>query len=248
MVRQAELIRQAQDGDKKARDKVVSDNLGLVHAIVRRFEKRGHDREELFQIGCIGLIKAIDHFDLSLNLAFSTYAVPVIMGEIRRFLRDDGMVKVSRTLKENAYKAGRAKEELWGKLGREPGLLEIAERTGLSSGEIIMAMESARDVESIYQPVYEKDGDELLMVDQLCEKEENGRDEPEKEAVLNRMVIEQLMELLDEREQNLIRCRYFENRTQSETAKELGMTQVQVSRLEKKILLCLRKNLGSCDS
>ena len=170
------------------------------------------------------------------------------MGEIRRFLRDDGMVKVSRTLKENAYKAGRAKEELWGELGREPGLLEIAERTGLSSGEIIMAMESARDVESIYQPVYEKDGDELLMGDQLCEKEENGRDEPEKEAVLNRMVIEQLMELLDEREQNLIRCRYFENRTQSETAKELGMTQVQVSRLEKKILLCLRKNLGSCDS
>ena len=193
-------------------------------------------------------MKAVDKFDLSLNLAFSTYAVPVIMGEIRRFLRDDGMVKVSRTLKENAYKAGRAKEELWGELGREPGLLEIAERTGLSSGEIIMAMESARDVESIYQPVYEKDGDELLMVDQLCEKEENGRDEPEKEAVLNRMVIEQLMELLDEREQNLIRCRYFENRTQSETAKELGMTQVQVSRLEKKILLCLRKNFGSCDS
>ena len=112
MVRQAELIRQAQDGDKKARDKVVSDNLGLVHAIVRRFEKRGHDREELFQIGCIGLIKAIDHFDLSLNLAFSTYAVPMITGEIRRFLRDDGMVKVSRSLKENGYKISRAKEVL----------------------------------------------------------------------------------------------------------------------------------------
>ena len=237
-----ELMQQAHGGDKGARDTLIAGNLGLVHTIANRFEHRGHEREELFQIGCIGLMKAVDKFDLSLNLAFSTYAVPVIMGEIRRFLRDDGMVKVSRTLKENAYKAGRAKEELWGELGREPGLLEIAERTGLSSGEIIMAMESARDVESIYQPVYEKDGDELLMVDQLCEKEENGRDE------LNRMVIEQLMELLDEREQNLIRCRYFENRTQSETAKELGMTQVQVSRLEKKILLCLRKNLGSCDS
>jgi len=236
-----ELMQQAHGGDKGARDTLIAGNLGLVHTIANRFEHRGHEREELFQIGCIGLMKAVDKFDLSLNLAFSTYAVPVIMGEIRRFLRDDGMVKVSRTLKENAYKAGRAKEELWGELGREPGLLEIAERTGLSSGEIIMAMESARDVESIYQPVYEKDGDELLMVDQLCEKEE-------KEAVLNRMVIEQLMELLDEREQNLIRCRYFENRTQSETAKELGMTQVQVSRLEKKILLCLRKNLGSCDS
>ena len=233
-----ELMQQAHGGDKGARDTLIAGNLGLVHTIANRFEHRGHEREELFQIGCIGLMKAVDKFDLSLNLAFSTYAVPVIMGEIRRFLRDDGMVKVSRTLKENAYKAGRAKEELWGELGREPGLLEIAERTGLSSGEIIMAMESARDVESIYQPVYEKDGDELLMVDQLCEKE----------AVLNLMVIEQLMELLDEREQNLIRCRYFENRTQSETAKELGMTQVQVSRLEKKILLCLRKNLGSCDS
>ena len=206
-----ELMQQAHGGDKGARDTLIAGNLGLVHTIANRFEHRGHEREELFQIGCIGLMKAVDKFDLSLNLAFSTYAVPVIMGEIRRFLRDDGMVKVSRTLKENAYK-------------------------------------SARDVESIYQPVYEKDGDELLMVDQLCEKEENGRDEPEKEAVLNRMVIEQLMELLDEREQNLIRCRYFENRTQSETAKELGMTQVQVSRLEKKILLCLRKNLGSCDS
>ena len=129
MVRQAELIRQAQDGDKKARDKVVSDNLGLVHAIVRRFEKRGHDREELFQIGCIGLIKAIDHFDLSLNLAFSTYAVPMITGEIRRFLRDDGMVKVSRSLKENGYKISRAKEVLTTELGRDPSLLELSAMT-----------------------------------------------------------------------------------------------------------------------
>ena len=132
MVRQAELIRQAQDGDKKARDKVVSDNLGLVHAIVRRFEKRGHDREELFQIGCIGLIKAIDHFDLSLNLAFSTYAVPMITGEIRRFLRDDGMVKVSRSLKENGYKISRAKEVLTTELGRDPSLLELSAMTELA--------------------------------------------------------------------------------------------------------------------
>ena len=141
MVRQAELIRQAQDGDKKARDKVVSDNLGLVHAIVRRFEKRGHDREELFQIGCIGLIKAIDHFDLSLNLAFSTYAVPMITGEIRRFLRDDGMVKVSRSLKENGYKISRAKEVLTTELGRDPSLLELSAMTELGTEEIVMALE-----------------------------------------------------------------------------------------------------------
>ena len=242
------LFIQIEQGNMDAREQYVKGNLRLVLSVIQRFSNNHEHADDLFQVGCIGLMKAIDNFDRTLNVKFSTYAVPMISGEIKRFLRDDGMVKVSRTLKENAYKAGRAKEELWGELGREPGLLEIAERTGLSSGEIIMAMESARDVESIYQPVYEKDGDELLMVDQLCEKEENGRDEPEKEAVLNRMVIEQLMELLDEREQNLIRCRYFENRTQSETAKELGMTQVQVSRLEKKILLCLRKNLGSCDS
>ena len=144
MVRQAELIRQAQDGDKKARDKVVSDNLGLVHAIVRRFEKRGHDREELFQIGCIGLIKAIDHFDLSLNLAFSTYAVPMITGEIRRFLRDDGMVKVSRSLKENGYKISRAKEVLTTELGRDPSLLELSAMTELGTEEIVMALDANR--------------------------------------------------------------------------------------------------------
>ena len=148
MVRQAELIRQAQDGDKKARDKVVSDNLGLVHAIVRRFEKRGHDREELFQIGCIGLIKAIDHFDLSLNLAFSTYAVPMITGEIRRFLRDDGMVKVSRSLKENGYKISRAKEVLTTELGRDPSLLELSAMTELGTEEIVMALDANRGVES----------------------------------------------------------------------------------------------------
>ena len=176
MVRQAELIRQAQDGDKKARDKVVSDNLGLVHAIVRRFEKRGHDREELFQIGCIGLIKAIDHFDLSLNLAFSTYAVPMITGEIRRFLRDDGMVKVSRSLKENGYKISRAKEVLTTELGRDPSLLELSAMTELGTEEIVMALDANRGVESIYQPVCGSDGDELLLIDQIGDQSDvSGR-------------------------------------------------------------------------
>lgn len=246
MERLAERIRQAHEGDKNARDELVSDNLGLVHAVARRFENRGHDREEIFQIGCIGLMKAIDKFDLSLNLAFSTYAVPMITGEIRRFLRDDGMVKVSRTLKENGYKISRARELLLADLGREPGIAEVSRATGLSAEEIVMAMEANREVESIYQPVYEKDGDELLLIDQIGGKERGAyqEEEPEKEAVLNQMVIDQLLDMLPEKEKSLIRLRYFENKTQSEVAAALDMTQVQVSRMEKKILLGLREKMS----
>lgn len=245
MDRFAESIREAQHGDKNARDRLVSENLGLVHSIVRRFEHRGHDREELFQTGCIGLMKAIDHFDLTLNLAFSTYAVPMIMGEIRRFLRDDGMVKVSRSLKENGYKISRAREMLSGELGREPSLLELSAITELTVEEIVMAMEANREVESIYQPVCGSEGDELLLIDQLGGAGGGGfaAEEPEKEAVLNEIVIEQLMRLLDAKEQKLIRLRYFEEKTQCEAAALLGMTQVQVSRAERKILAKLRENM-----
>lgn len=245
MERFAELIQLAHEGDKSARDRLVSENLGLVRAVARRFDNRGHDREELFQIGCIGLMKAIDKFDLSLKLAFSTYAVPVITGEIRRFLRDDGMVRVSRSLKENAYKIYKAREMLCRELGREPSLAEVSAATELSSEEIVMATEASREVESIYQPVYEKDGDELLMIDQISGsgREDFTREEPEKEAVLNQMVIDQLLGLLNEQERKLIELRYFENKTQVEVAGELNMTQVQVSRLEKKILLRLREKI-----
>lgn len=241
----AELIGQAHAGDKKARDALVSENLGLVHAVARRFDNRGHDREEIFQIGCIGLMKAVDKFDVSLNLAFSTYAVPMITGEIRRFLRDDGMVKVSRTLKETGYKISKAREALALKLGREPSLMELGTELGMAPEDIVLATEANKEVESIYQPVYERDGDEMLLIDQIggsaggypaCE-------EPEKEAVLNKMVIHQLLESLNEQERKLIELRYFENRTQCEAAAELGMSQVQVSRTEKKILLGLRERL-----
>ena len=238
----SELIKRAQEGDKGALDQMISENLGLVHSIVRRFEHRGCDREELFQTGCIGLIKAIENFDLSLQLAFSTYAVPMIMGEIRRFLRDDGMVKVCRTLKENGYKISKARELLVNELGREPSLLEIESLTELTKEEIVMAMEANREVESIYQPVAGTDGDEILLVDQIG----NSADlyeEPEKEAVLNEILVAQLMELLDEREQRLIKLRYFENKTQCEVAKIMDMSQVQVSRLERKILLRLREKI-----
>lgn len=240
-----ELMKQAHGGDKRARDQLISENLGLVHAVTRRFDNRGHDREEIFQIGCIGLMKAIDKFDISLNLAFSTYAVPMIMGEIRRFLRDDGMVKVSRTLKENGYKISKVREQLVTKLGREPNLCELAMASGLQTGEIVLALDANKEVESIYQPVYEKDGDELLLIDQISSRSYvyGEREEPEKEAVLNQMVINQLLDLLSEQERSLIELRYFENKTQTEVAAILGMSQVQVSRMEKKILLRLRENI-----
>ena len=242
----AELMNMAHAGDKWARDRLVADNLGLVYAVVRRFEHRGHDREELFQIGCIGLMKAVDHFDVSLQLAFSTYAVPMITGEIRRFLRDDGMVKVSRTLKEQGYRISRARETLVSVLGREPDMAELSAATELSAEEIAMALEANREVESIYRPVYEKDGDELLMIDQV----ENGSnaaytgEEPEKEDVLNKIVIEQLLDGLEEQERKLLTMRYFDNKTQSEVAAVLGMSQVQVSRMEKRILLRLRREMS----
>lgn len=240
----AELMERAHGGDKNARDVLVSENLGLVHAVARRFDNRGHDREEIFQIGCIGLMKAIDKFDVTLGLAFSTYAVPMIMGEIRRFLRDDGMVKVSRTLKENGYKISKARERLSLKLGREPSLAELADMLDMQVEDIVLSMEANKDVESIYQPVYEKDGDEMLLIDQItgagsayiCE-------EPEKEAVLNKMVIEQLLDILTEQERRLIELRYFDNCTQSVVAGKLGMSQVQVSRAEKRILLRLRERM-----
>jgi len=238
----AELIRRAQKGDKDAKERMISENLGLVHSIVKRFENRGCDREELFQTGCIGLIKAIEKFDSSLQLAFSTYAVPMIMGEIRRFLRDDGMVKVSRTLKENGYKISKARELLTNELGREPSLLEIEALTELGREEIVLAMEANREVESIYQPVAGSDGDEILLVDQLGSSG-NPYEEPEKEAVINELVVEQLLATLEEKERQVIRLRYFENKTQCQVAEALGMSQVQISRLERKILLYLREQL-----
>lgn len=223
----AVLLTQAQAGDKGAREVLVEKNLGLVHHIVKRFLGRGYDAEDLFQIGSIGLMKAIDKFDLSYDVKFSTYAVPMIAGEIKRFLRDDGMVKVSRTLKENGFKIKQAAEQVSKRLGREATISEISEITGISAEDIVTAMEADVEVESIYKSVYQSDGNEIYMVDRLP----SGRDENEK--VLNRMLLEQLLSGLTEEEKKLIGLRYFEDKTQVEVAKQLGISQVQVSRLEK---------------
>ncbi|MBP3351803.1 MAG: SigF/SigG family RNA polymerase sporulation sigma factor [Lachnospiraceae bacterium] len=230
----AVLIARAQQGDKEAREVLIEKNLGLVHAIARRFVGRGVEAEDLFQIGTIGLIKAIDHFDLSYEVKFSTYAVPLISGEIKRFLRDDGPLKVSRTLKEQAMKINLVRQRLQGKWGREPTLQEIAAEAMLSVEEIVAATEADYQVESIYASVYGNDGSEMILADML------GKEDEEKEALLNRMLLNQLLEQLDEKESELIRLRYFQDKTQTEVARLFGISQVQVSRMEKKILLNMR--------
>lgn len=229
-----ELIRKAHEGDKEARDRIVSENVGLIWSIVRRFKGRGCDMEDLFQIGCIGILKAIDKFDLSYDVKFSTYAVSLISGEIKRFLRDDGMVKVSRSLKENGWKIKLASERLSQQYGREATIDEIATATELSTEDIVMAMEANVEVESIYKSVYQNDGNEIFLVDKLPEEKD------ENEKMLNHMLLKQLLEELGEEEKKLIDLRYFREMTQVQVAKILGISQVQVSRMEKKILMKMR--------
>ncbi len=229
------LIAKSQQGDKEAREVLIENNLGLVHAIVHRFVGRGVEPEDLFQIGSIGLMKAIDNFDLAYNVKFSTYAVPLITGEIKRFLRDDGMIKVSRSLKEQGMKINMTRRRLQGELGREPTMEEIVKQTGMTLEEIVLASEAECKVESIYASVYQNDGSEVALVDML------GREDEEKEALLNHMLLQQLLQGLSESESQLIRMRYFQEKTQMEVARHMGISQVQVSRLEKKILLNMRK-------
>ena len=230
----AKLIQAAHDGDKAARDKLVADNMGLIWSIVRRFAGRGHEMEDLFQIGSIGLLKAIDKFDLSYDVKFSTYAVPMITGEIKRFLRDDGMIKVSRSLKEIAYKAKTAKEMMNNRLGREPTIDELAEELGICVEELAVALESGAEVESIYKTIYHGDGNTISLIDKIEETENDN------EKLLNRLVLQELISALEPQEKRIITMRYFLDKTQTEIAKELGISQVQVSRLEKKILKSMR--------
>jgi len=227
-------------GSKAAKEKIVSDNTGLVWSIARRFVNRGYDLEELYQIGCIGLLKACDRFESRYGVQFSTYAVPLIAGEIKRFLRDNGAIKVSRILKQNGYQISKAKEALLQKYGREATLDELASYTGLCVEDIVMATEANREVESIQQTICGKDGTQVSLVERLVDE---AQSEVAAENIMNRILVGQAMEKLGEMEQELIRLRFFEDKTQTEVAKVLGISQVQVSRLEKKILIQMRQNL-----
>ncbi len=229
-----ELLKLAKDGDEEAKEKMVKDNLGLVWSVARRFIGRGLELDDLYQIGCIGLMKCIDKFDLSYDVKFSTYAVPMIAGEIKRYLRDDGIIKVSRSLKEIAYKVGRVREQIMNSTGIEPGIEDISKILNIEVEEIVASLEANVDVESINKTLYQNDGNEICIEDKLADTKD------EHEQVLNRVVINELLSELKDVESKIIKLRYFDNKTQSEIADEIGISQVQVSRMEKKILQKMR--------
>ncbi|GAA6265773.1 SigF/SigG family RNA polymerase sporulation sigma factor [Blautia sp. HCN-1074] len=228
------LITKSQQGDKKARDTVFEENTGLIYSVAKRFVGRGVEMEDLIQIGSIGLLKAVDHFNASFEVKFSTYAVPMIAGEIKRYLRDDGILKVSRSLKENCVRIYSAREKLEKELGREPVMEEIAQSAQLSVDEVVMSLESGAEVESLHKIIYQGDGNDISLMDRLQEKE-NGQD-----AALNRIFLDEILKKLDARERQLIYMRYFKDMTQTEIAAEMGISQVQVSRMEKRILKQLK--------
>ncbi|WP_158735253.1 RNA polymerase sporulation sigma factor SigF [Alteribacillus sp. YIM 98480] len=231
-----ELIRQSQDGDQKAREEIVNKNTRLVWSVVQRFINRGYEAEDLFQIGVIGLIKSVDKFDLSYDVKFSTYAVPMIIGEIQRFIRDDGTVKVSRSLKELNNKVRKAKEELTKELGRVPSLQEIAESMEMPMEEIVFATEATRSLSSLHETVYENDGDPITLMDQIADQGDS--------KWFDQIALKEIVEQLEERERLIVYLRYYKDKTQSEVAQRLGISQVQVSRLEKRILHKMKSQLS----
>ena len=232
------LIRIAQTGDEDAKRMLIEQNTGLIWSIVKRFLNRGYEAEDIFQVGAIGLLKCIDKFDESFNVKFSTYAVPMIMGEIKRFLRDDGMIKVSRHLKEIAIKAKYIEDSIIKKTGESPNLNEVAKQLNINVEELILALDANRDVESLYSTVYQNDGKSVYLIDKL-DKGDNKNDE-----IVDSIVLKEIINTLSERDKQIITLRYFCDKTQSEVAKKIGVSQVQVSRIEKKILKSMREKFS----
>ena len=230
-----ELIKRIAAGDETARKRLVEENMGLVHSVVGHFLKRGAESEDLFQIGCVGLVRAAERFDVKFDVRFSTYAVPMIIGEIKRFLRDDGIIKISRSVKELSKKANELREKIIKETGREPRVSELAEKLGVSQYELASALESEASVQSIYIKSDENDSRELL------EKIES--DEDLIGDMINKVTLKQTIAELEEREQKIVCLRYFRQYTQTDVAKVLKISQVQVSRLEKSILLKMRKKI-----
>lgn len=225
-------IYKSQNGDKSARNILVERNVRLVWSVVQRFINRGYDPDDLFQIGSIGLIKSIDKFDLSYNVRFSTYAVPMIIGEIQRFIRDDGSVKVSRSLKEVGNKIRKKRDELTKELGRSPTVNEIAYILEITPEEVVQAEEATKTLHSIHETVFENDGDPITLLDQIADQDTRWFD---------KLTLQEAIRGLNERERLIVYLRYYKDQTQSEVAERLGISQVQVSRLEKKILDEMKK-------
>ena len=232
-----EMLKKIKEGDASVREKFITGNLRLVLSVIQRFTSRGENPDDLFQVGCIGLIKALDNFDMSHGVKFSTYAVPMITGEIRRFLRDDGMIKVSRSLKENVYKSMKARDKFCQQYQREPTIDQISQITMIRRVEFVTSLEASNEVESIHQSAYQKDGSEISLLDKL------SKGENESEKVVDHVLLKEAMKHLEQKEQQMIYYRYFEGKTQQEIAKIFHISQVQVSRIQKKILKKLRRQM-----
>jgi RNA polymerase sporulation-specific sigma factor len=235
--RMTELFEKLRAGDTSARERLVSGNLKLVLSVIKRFSNRREFVDDLFQVGCIGLMKAIDNFDLSLAVRFSTYAVPMIIGEIRRYLRDNNAIRVSRSLREIAYKSMRTREYLASRYSREPTISEIAGETGIPREEIVMALDAAQAPVSLFEPVFGEESDPVYVMDQVSD--ERNRDE----RWLDGIAIHDAMSKLNEREKHILLLRFFQGKTQMEVASMIGISQAQVSRLEKAALRHLRKHV-----
>lgn len=233
-----DLINKAQTGDEEAQSIIVSHNLGLVRSVLKRFSNRGYDTEDLFQLGCIGLIKAIQKFDSKYEVRFSTYAVPMIIGEIKRFLRDDGIIKVSRSLKQTANKVKMAKESLTKILGREPSIEEISEEIKIDTEDIIMALDSNHQPDYLYDVIHQNDGSPIHLIDKV------SNNQSEDLEILDRITLKQVLNELKPRDRQIIVLRYFQDKTQTEIADLLGISQVQVSRIEKRVLENMKKILS----
>lgn len=221
-----ELIAKVKKGNTAARDALINGNLRLVLSVIQRFSARGENPDDLFQVGCIGLIKAIDNFDLGHGVRFSTYAVPMIIGEIRRYLRDNNAVRVSRSIKDTAYKAMQVKENLIAELGREPTVNEIAEKMGIPKSEVVIALESVVEPLSLYEPIYSDGGDTIYVLDQVGDKNDDKN-------WLDEMALKEAIKNLSEREKKILNLRFMVGKTQMEVSEEIGISQAQVSRLEK---------------
>ncbi|MBQ8389216.1 MAG: RNA polymerase sporulation sigma factor SigG [Clostridia bacterium] len=232
-----DLLKKTKEGDEDARQRLVHGNLRLVLSVIQRFSNRHDDMDDLFQVGCIGLIKAIDNFNIDLDVKFSTYAVPMIIGEIRRYLRDNNAIRISRSVRDTAYRALQAREALLAEKQSEPTVDEIAARIGEKKENVMRAMEAIVDPISLYEPVYSENGDSIYLMDQLSDSN------PSDEAWLENIALKEAMKKLSERERKIINMRFYKNKTQMEIAQEIGISQAQVSRLEKVALERIRKQI-----
>lgn len=233
------LLAKARAGDKDAREKLIRGNLRLVLSVIQKFAARGENVDDLFQVGCVGLIKAIDHFDPSHLVKFSTYGVPMIAGEIRRYLRDNSPLRVSRSMRDTAYRVLQTKERLTAERGREPGVEEIAAALGIPRSEVVFALDAICDPVSLYEPVYTSAGESITVMDQVGDSRNTD------EQWLMQIALDQAMSGLSQREKHILALRFFDGRTQMEVAGEIGISQAQVSRLEKNAISQIKKQISA---